>query len=287
MTGFGKKQVELPKKLVTIEVKCLNSKQLDLNLRLPNLFKEREHEIRLLVSQRLERGKVDLIVIIESKSEQAPVSLNKSVVLDYHRQLREIIEEIPGQSEADLLSIIVRLPDVMKSEKEEPDEEEWRMVFDGIEQAIGDADAFRLQEGKSLETDIRERVDQIMALLETVAPFEAERIVNVKKKIVSQINETFNNGEYDKNRLEQEMIYYLEKLDITEEKVRLKKHCEYFQETLVENSSNGKKLNFITQEIGREINTLGSKASDVNIQKIVILMKDELEKVKEQINNIL
>jgi uncharacterized protein (TIGR00255 family) len=287
MTGFGKSQVELPGKLVTIEIKCLNSKQLDLNVRLPNPYKDREAEIRSLVSQNLERGKVDLNVLIENRSSEATYTLNKEVLLDYYHQLKGIISDIPGETGTELLPILVRMPDVMKSEKEEPAEAEWAEISGTIAEVIKQADIFRVEEGKSLEKDIQTRINQILSLLEQVSQHEQVRILNMKKKILSQLKELLSNGEYDENRLEQEMIYYLEKLDITEEKVRLKKHSEYFLETLKDKNSNGKKLGFIAQEIGREINTMGSKANEVNIQKIVILMKDELEKVKEQLNNIL
>jgi uncharacterized protein (TIGR00255 family) len=287
MTGFGKNQVELTNKLVTIEVKCLNSKQLDLNLRLPNLFRDKEPDLRSLVQQRLERGKVDLTVIIENRNEEASFTLNKPVVLSYYQQLQDLVRELPGEAGTDLLPILIRMPDVLKSEKEDPDEEEWTLLFEAITGAIDKADQFRLQEGGILEADIRQRILRIIDLLEGVAQYEDGRIISMRKKITSQIAELLGNVEFDKNRFEQEMIYYLEKLDITEEKVRLKKHCEYFLETLKEDESNGKKMGFITQEVGREINTLGSKANEVNIQKIVILMKDELEKIKEQLNNIL
>jgi uncharacterized protein (TIGR00255 family) len=287
MTGFGKNQVELTNKLVTIEVKCLNSKQLDLNIRLPNLFRDKESELRSLVQQKLERGKVDFTVTIESRNEDASFTLNKPVLMNYYRQLKELARELPGESEANLLPLVLRMPDVMKPAKEEPQEEEWAKLLEAITLAIDKADGFRIQEGGILEEDIRLRITKIMELLEGVTAFEEGRISNLRKKITSQIAEMLGNVEFDKNRLEQEMIYYLEKLDVTEEKVRLQKHCEYFLETLKENDSNGKKMGFIAQEIGREINTLGSKANEVNIQKIVILMKDELEKVKEQLNNIL
>jgi uncharacterized protein (TIGR00255 family) len=287
MTGFGKSQAELPGKLVTVEIKSLNSKQLDLNVRLPNLFRDREAELRSMVSQSLERGKVDINIIIENKSEEATHTLNKEVLLDYYRQLKSIAKDIPGEESTELLPILVRMPEVLRAEKEEADEQEWKLISNAIAEAIGLAESFRTAEGQTLEKDVRQRINQILNLLEEVEPFEGERIKNLKKRILTQLNELLNNGEYDENRFEQEMIYYLEKLDITEEKVRLKKHCEYFLETLEDTHSSGKKLGFISQEIGREINTLGSKANDVNIQKIVILMKDELEKVKEQLNNIL
>jgi uncharacterized protein (TIGR00255 family) len=287
MTGYGKNQIELPDKLITIELKCLNSRQLDLNIRLPNIYRDREAELRSTLSQKMERGKIDLTMFIENKSTEANYTLNKDVILDYYQQFKAILGELPDESNSEILPLLVRMPDVTKAEKDEPNEEEWLKIFQAITEALDQAQAFRLEEGKILEKDMRLRIDSIMKLLDQVEPFEQERITHLKKKILGQVNELFSKGEYDENRLEQEMIYYLEKLDITEEKVRLRKHCEYFLDTMAENNSVGKKLGFISQEIGREVNTLGSKANDVNIQKIVILMKDELEKVKEQLNNIL
>jgi len=287
MTGFGKNQVELSTKLVTVEVKSLNSKQLDLNVRLPNLFRDKEPELRSLVLQKFERGKVDLNLSIEARGDESTFILNKSILLNYYQQLKELTSQLPEEANTSLLPIAVRMPDVMKSEKEELAEDEWSRLLEAINGAFEKADRFRLQEGAILEADMRQRIHKIMGLLLEVTPFEEGRIARLRQKITSQIAEMLGNVEFDKNRLEQEMIYYLEKLDVTEEKVRLKKHCDYFLDTLSENDSNGKKLGFIAQEIGREINTLGSKANEVNIQKIVILMKDELEKVKEQLNNIL
>jgi uncharacterized protein (TIGR00255 family) len=287
MTGFGKSQVELPGKQVTIEIKCLNSKQLDLSLRLPNIFRDREANMRSTLSQKLERGKIEMSMSFENMGTEANYTLNKDVMLDYYRQLKDIVSGIPEESGTELIPLLVRMPDVMKTEKDEPGEEEWNKILQAVSESIDQVVAFRAEEGKTLEKDIRLRIKSIMELLEQVEPFEQERVNHLKKKIVSQVNEVFSQGDYDENRLEQEMIYYLEKLDITEEKVRLKKHCEYFLDTMKEDNAVGKKLGFISQEIGREINTLGSKANDVNIQKIVILMKDELEKVKEQLYNIL
>ncbi len=287
MTGFGKNQAEALGKLITVEVRSLNSKMLDINFRAPSVYREKELDIRALVSQKLERGKIDVTLSIESNTESPVLSLNKTLALRYYEQLRELGREIPGQPETDMLSLLIRMPDVLKSEKEELTEEEWNAIGSAIEQAIAEADRFRLSEGAVLERDLRERISRILAFLDQVGPFESERVVALRARFEQQIQELFHDGNFDRNRFEQELLYHFERLDITEEKVRLRKHCEYFTETLNDPESPGKKLGFISQEIGREINTLGSKANDVRIQKLVVQMKDELEKIKEQLANIL
>jgi uncharacterized protein (TIGR00255 family) len=287
MTGFGKSQAEALEKVITVEVRSLNSKMLDINFRAPSVYREKELDIRARVSQRLERGKIDVTLGIESKSESPVISLNKTLALKYYEQLRDLGREIPGQAETDMLSLLIRMPDVLKSEKEELTEEEWEAIGRAIDQAIAETDRFRLSEGAVLERDLRDRTSRILALLDQVGPFEKERIAALRARFEQQIQEMFHDGNFDRNRFEQELLYYFERLDITEEKVRLKKHCEYFTETLHDPDSPGKKLGFISQEIGREINTLGSKANDARIQKIVVQMKDELEKIKEQLANIL
>lgn len=287
MTGFGKAQVELDGRLVTIEVKCINSKQLDLNLKLPAAYRDREPEIRAVAQQKLERGKIDISVSVEYAGAEANFVLNKPVVISYYRQLKDLVRELPEEEAGGLLQAALRMPDVLKSDKDEPGEEEWAIFLASYSGAVEKADEFRAREGAALALDFQARISRILQLLGEVSPYEEGRISSLRRKITGQINDLMGNVEFDKNRLEQEMIYYLEKLDITEEKVRLRKHCDYFLETLSDEDSNGKKLGFIAQEIGREVNTLGSKANEVNIQKLVILMKDELEKVKEQLNNIL
>lgn len=287
MTGYGKSQVDLPSKTISIELRSLNSKQLDLNLRLPQLFREKEMEIRSLLGQMLERGKVDASVSIEARVENPSVILNKPLALQYYAQLKEISSEIPESRMEDILSILVKMPDVFKSEKEEIDEEEWKLISRSIQAAIKDLDNFRQIEGAILEKDFIQRINQIRELLKQVEPLESPRVTVFRNRFKSQLEELAPQINFDPNRLEQEIIYYIEKLDITEEKTRLRKHIDYFLSTLKDQEAPGKKLGFITQEIGREINTLGSKANDAEIQKLVVQMKDELEKIKEQLANIL
>jgi uncharacterized protein (TIGR00255 family) len=287
MTGFGKSTIEMPDKVVSIEIKSLNSKQLDLNTRLPSLYREKDLEIRSFIGQKLHRGKIDLTLIIEPKGEETNFFINKKLALKYFEELKELSALIPEQPDTDYLRILVRMPEVLRSEKEELDEQEWNLIRGGIDQTLSQVTEFRDREGKVIEDDFRTRINLILEMLDGVKPFEDDRIRSLREKIVSQLSEIQTTGGYDPNRLEQEMIYYLEKLDITEEKIRLRKHCEYFLEVVDQQESNGKKLSFIAQEIGREINTLGSKANDVHIQKLVIQMKDELEKIKEQLLNIL
>jgi uncharacterized protein (TIGR00255 family) len=287
MTGFGKSQAELPGKLITVEVRSLNSKQLDLNFRSPAVYREKEMEARSLIAQRLERGKVDINISAESKNEQPLMSINKNLALQYVNQLKELSALLPESDESDLLSILVRMPDVLSAEKEELSEEEWASVQAALEDALKQADKFRLEEGAIIEKDFIFRINRILGLLDEVGPLEAPRLTAVRNKFEMRLEEMRQDKSYDQNRLEQELVYYFEKLDITEEKIRLKKHCDYFIETLKEIESPGKKLGFVTQEIGREINTMGSKANDAQIQMLVVQMKDELEKVKEQLANIL
>jgi uncharacterized protein (TIGR00255 family) len=287
MTGFGKCQADLPGKIITIEIRSLNSKQLDLNYRAPSVYREKEMATRALIAQKLERGKVDFSINIESRNDEPVSVINKSIALQYLEQLKELSGEITGGGQSDLLSILVRMPDVLKTEKEEFSEEEWAIIQKAVDKAINDSDIFRINEGSVLDKDFRYRIARILELLETIIPLEAARIDNIRAKFDSKLAEMNLDKSFDPNRLEQELLYYFEKLDITEEKIRLKKHLDFFLTTMEEKESPGKKLGFITQEIGREINTLGSKANDAPIQMIVVQMKDELEKIKEQLANIL
>jgi len=287
MTGFGKCQADLPGKMITVEIRSLNSKQLDLNFRAPAVYREKEMAARALIAQKMERGKIDVTITVESKNDQPISAINKSIALLYAEQLKDLLASLPDHQESDLLSILIRMPDVLKNEKEEFSEEEWMAVQQAIESALADADRFRINEGKVLEHDFIMRIERILELLKQIEPLETTRIENIRAKFEQRLAELNMEKSYDKNRLEQELLYYFEKLDITEEKIRLRKHCDYFTLTLDEKESPGKKLNFITQEIGREINTLGSKANDAPIQMIVVQMKDELEKIKEQLANIL
>jgi uncharacterized protein (TIGR00255 family) len=285
MTGFGKAQIEDEKRKINIELRSLNSKQLDLNLKTSAVLREKEAEIRAMVGQSLQRGKIDLSIYYENLEDPAIPTLNKEVIARYRDQL-EALEDTLGTPSADtLLTVISRFPDIMHSEKHELQEEEWTEIKSLLNAVLYDVEAFRRQEGHSMDTDIRQRVDNIDHLRVTIDPYEAQRMVNVRNRLNDRLTEI--EQEVDQNRLEQELVYYAEKFDITEEKVRLQNHIRYFRETLKSSSPAGKKLGFIVQEMGREINTIGSKANDSDIQRIVVEMKDELEKIREQILNIL
>lgn len=287
MTGFGKSELELPNKKVTIEVKSLNSKQIDLNTRMPGIYRGKELEIRALLSSKLERGKVDFSIYVESTGESLSHSFNKELAANYYREIKKIAEEIEQENFNNYLPLVLKMPDVMKVEREDFDENEWIIIEKSLHEAIEELNNFRLQEGEALSKDIKNRINIILDLLVQVTPHEKARIKVVKERIHKKLIEFSEDHKVDQNRFEQEMIYYIEKFDITEEKVRLHKHCTYFLESMLNEGAIGKKLGFICQEIGREINTLGSKANDVDLQKIVIQMKDELEKIKEQLLNIL
>jgi len=286
MTGFGKAICELTNKKIIIEIKSLNSKQIDIYSRLPGLYKEKDIYIRNLISSKLFRGKIDVSIHIDSADIGRDSIINKELVKSYFKQLVDVSDDLGVNDKSDLFSVVMRLPDVLKQEKEELNEEEWNTIKNSIEDALDNLILFRQQEGVVLKKDIEQRIVAILKLQEELEPFEKERIVKIKEKLKNSLKE-IDNDEYDKNRLEQELIYYLEKLDITEEKIRLAHHCNFFLKTIELEEPVGKKLGFISQEIGREINTLGSKANNSDMQKIVIAMKDELEKVKEQVLNIL
>ena len=281
MTGYGKEVVQLPSKTITIEIKSLNSKGLDLNTRVPSAYREKELEIRDLLAKSLQRGKVDFSLYIEVTGEEVTTQLNEGVVKQYIKQLANVVNGDP----VELLKMAVRMPDALKTEREEIDEKEYKAILNGIDKALEAINEYRTDEGLVLENDFLERSQTISKLLEEVIALDPERIDGVKerlRKAVADLKE-----KVDENRFEQELIYYLEKYDITEEKVRLKNHLEYFEESLKSHDSNGKKLGFITQEIGREINTIGSKANYAPMQQVVVQMKDELEKIKEQALNVL
>ena len=287
MTGYGKTECELPSKKITIEIKSLNSKQLDINTRLPGLYREKDIEIRKIISDKLERGKVDFNIYCEQLGTETTAVINKPIVNAYFAQLSEVYQEHNLEMSEIAIQSILRFPDSVKVEHEELDEEEWNAILSKIYEAIGKLDSFRIQEGNALETDIVSHIDLIVKLKGQIDPYEEERVERIKTRLTDAMNSLSANIQTDPNRFEQEMIFYLEKLDINEEKVRLLNHCSYFIETSKEPIPSGKKLGFITQEIGREINTLGSKANHSEIQKLVIMMKDELEKIKEQLLNVL
>ena len=287
MTGFGKSSIELAGNKITIEIKSLNCKQTELNLRISGKYKAKEAEIRSELAKMLERGKIDFFLTVENTNGTNNNSVNKVLVHKYFEDIELLAKELNQPVPSDIISLILRMPDVFSTENKDVEEDEWNFVLAAIKETIEKLNIFRIQEGEILEKDINNRIYLISKLLTSIDKYEIERINTIKTRINKNLSDLFSKETIDRNRFEQELIYYLEKIDITEEKVRLKKHCEYFAETISDKDSNGKKLGFITQEIGREINTIGSKANDVSIQKIVVQMKDELEKVKEQLLNIL
>ncbi|WP_435261438.1 YicC/YloC family endoribonuclease [Tenacibaculum sp. nBUS_03] len=284
MTGYGKSVLQLPTKKVTIEIKSLNSKNLDLNTRIPSYYKEKELTVRKKLASSLVRGKVDFSIYVEMTADETSTAVNKGVVKEYMEQLRNIVQT-GSSDDVDLLQMAIKMPDALKTEREELDVEEWKQIESHIEVAVKEIVQYRKDEAKSLEEDFQQRIENIKIALEEVKKLDGDRINHVKERLQKALADL--KVEADENRFEQELIYYLEKLDINEEKVRLANHLEYFLQQLATADSNGKKLGFIVQEIGREINTTGSKANFAPIQKIVIQMKDELEKIKEQILNVL
>lgn len=287
MTGYGKAVCELPEKTISVELKSLNGKQVDVYLRLPNIYREKESEIRNIINISLKRGKIECIIIVESFDGEKLACINKEVVKRYYSQLLEIQDELKIQVREPIIQTILRLPESLKADKEELDEKEWESLKSTLNHAIEQLESFRQQEGNILEKDIVERIGSIEKLSSQLDGFENTRTEKIKERLKNNLHEFFNQDVIDKNRFEQELLYYLEKLDITEEKVRLRNHCNYFRQVVTEDHHSGKKLGFLCQEIGREINTIGSKANDFEIQKLVVLMKDELEKIKEQLMNVL
>ncbi|MBD9167846.1 MAG: YicC family protein [Parabacteroides johnsonii] len=286
MTGFGKVTAELPSKKVTVEIKALNSKQLDLSTRIPSVYKEKEMQIRSLLLQSLERGKVEFNIFIEYIGKDTPTQINLAAVENYYNQIKEIADKLNISLPADWFQTLLRMPDVIKTEAQEVNEEEWNVVEKAIKEAIQHLCDFRIQEGAMLQKLFEQKIANIARLLSEVELYEKERIEKVKARIMDNL-EKIAGQDYDKNRFEQEMIYYIEKLDVNEEKNRLDNHLKYFISTMESGQGQGKKLGFIAQEMGREINTLGSKSNHAEMQKIVVQMKDELEQIKEQVLNVL
>jgi uncharacterized protein (TIGR00255 family) len=287
MTGYGKADCEFQHKKITIEIKSLNSKQLDLNLKIPSFYKEKEFDIRNELSRELERGKVDFFINTEQNNEESVTNINTGIIKSYYNQIVSLSKEMELEVPSDIMNTLLRLPDALKADKMEITEEEWRALLQCIRKALVSLNEFRGQEGDALAKDLISRIENINKYSADLAQFENQRIEKIKQRIRFNLEESSVKEKIDENRLEQEFIFYVEKLDITEEKVRLANHNKYFIETMKDTESPGKKLGFITQEIGREINTIGSKANDADMQKIVVNMKDELEKIKEQINNVL
>jgi uncharacterized protein (TIGR00255 family) len=286
MTGFGNVTAELPTKKVTVEIKALNNKQMDLFIRIPPIYREKEMEIRSALFRKLERGKVEFTITVENIGKDIPTQINVSAVESYKDQIEEIAGMLNISKPEEWFPTLLRLPDVIKTEMTEVGEEEWRIVSETIDKAINKLCEFRTQEGAMLFKLFEQKIKNISELLIQIEPYEKERIEKIKNRITENLQK-MPEVQIDANRLEQEMIYYMEKLDINEEKSRLDHHLTYFIETLDNGHGQGKKLGFIIQEIGREINTLGAKSNQAEMQKIVVLMKDELEQIKEQILNVL
>lgn len=281
MTGYGKSVLELPTKTIRLELKSLNSKSLDLNMRMPSMYRAKELELRKLIGLQLGRGKVDFSLYVEFNKGEAPAKINTEVVKSYMGQLQGISSAAP----LELLKMAVKMPDALTTEREDIDPKEWKLISSELSVVLDRVEEYRKDEGAVLKTDFLKRISNIDALLKTIIDIDPERIEHVRDRLnkgVADLKE-----KVDQNRFEQELIYYIEKLDITEEKIRLKNHLDYFNKTLNSDDSNGKKLGFISQEIGREINTIGSKANFAPMQKLVVQMKDELEKIKEQLLNVL
>ncbi len=287
MTGYGKAVKELPNKKITVEIKSLNSKQLDLAMRVPSFYREKELDIRSYLASRIGRGKVDFAMFCETQQAERVARIDQDAVRQYYEQLSAMQASIGIGGQTDYMRIIMSLPDVVKVEQPELDENEWHEVMACVIEATDNFIAFREQEGKALEKDLRTRVGLIEKYSLEVPQYEKERIEKIKSRIQSNLDEIIAKDKVDQNRLEQELIYYIEKLDINEEKVRLANHLKYFVETIETDPNAGKKLGFIAQEMGREINTLGSKANQAEMQRLVVMMKDELEKIKEQVLNVL
>jgi uncharacterized protein (TIGR00255 family) len=287
MTGYGKAQCDLPAMTCSVEIKSLNSRQLDISIKIPLLLKEKELEIRNLIGRELHRGKIDFSIHQDISNGQGIHRINKDVAAEYIRQLTDLAEEAGMKKTDRFLQVAMRLPDAIRPEQTEIGESEWESVRESILRALKELCEFRQQEGRILDKDLRSHIRNILAKQSEIAPREKGRIVNIRSRIEASLAELGQENPVDPGRLEQEMIFYLEKYDITEEQTRLKNHCEYFLKSMEDGSTVGKKLGFITQEIGREINTLGAKAYDSDIQRLVVEMKDELEKIKEQVLNIL
>ncbi|RRQ49854.1 YicC family protein [Maribacter algicola] len=281
MTGFGKHVVQLPTKKITVEIKSLNSKSIDLNARMPSAYREKELELRKIIANSLQRGKVDFNLYVEITGDEASGQVNENVVRQYMKQLKSIAH---GE-DIQLLEMALKLPDALRTDRDDIDDEEYKAILGALNEALEEINAFRSEEGSVLEKDFLERIEVLQTLLDNVVAMDPDRQANVRERLEKAVQDI--KVEVDANRFEQELIYYLEKYDITEEKVRLANHLDYFEKTLKSDDSNGKKLGFISQEIGREINTIGSKANYAPMQQLVVQMKDELEKIKEQMLNVL
>ena len=287
MTGYGKADAEFQGKKIHVEIKSLNSKALDLTTRVAQLYREKEMEMRAMIQNSLERGKVEFSLWVEKGETVTAASINGNIVAAYAQQIKEISDKLGWNFPADPWSVIVRLPEITQSNAVETlSEEEWSVVRQAVQEAIDHLVAFRKQEGVALAAKFAEKLDNIAALMEQIVPFEQSRVAKIRERLETRLEE-LKGVDYDKNRLEQELIYYIEKLDISEEKQRLANHLNYFRETMQNGHGQGKKLGFIAQEMGREINTTGSKSNQAEMQNIVVKMKDELEQIKEQVLNVM
>ena len=286
MTGYGKKTIQLPTKKITLEIKSLNSKNLDLNVRIPSYYKEKELEVRKTISTHLRRGNIDFSIYVEMTADESLTSINSALVRNYMQQLRNILQS-GVTNDVELLQMAVRMPDALKTEREELDEAEWEIISKGISEVIEKLIDYRTEEGKAMDADFRKSIATISDLLEEVKTLDTERLSAIRTRLDKAIEEIKSKNQVDRNRFEQEVLFYLEKMDINEEKVRLASHLDYFLKTMDSTESNGKKLGFISQEMGREINTTGAKANFAPMQKLVIQMKNELEQIKEQVLNVL
>lgn len=287
MTGFGKAEFEVNNKKITLELKALNSKQIDINARLPSVYREKEIEIRKELAEKLVRGKIDLTLYVENHGSESNSKINEPILVSYYQHLKKINDMLGLETDQSTLHAVLKLPDVVKSEYDTFDEEEWLVIADHLRKAIDEINEFRAKEGKALEADIIANTQAISDLLTQIAPHEAQRMSIIKNRLTESLGKINMTNNVDENRFEQELIYYLDKMDMNEEKVRLENHCSFFIETIAQEELNGKKLGFIAQEMGREINTLGSKAYESNIQRMVVQMKDHLERIKEQLLNVL
>ncbi len=286
MTGFGKSATSINQKKISIEIRSLNSKQADISIRIPAVYKEKELELRAKINQYLERGKIEFNLYVEQTTATPNYQINESLFKNYYNELKRLSDELGEQS--DLIKIVAGMPDVFqKEEKQALDESEWQTIVELTIKALQDIDAYRTDEGNTLQKEMELRITNIQQLLKKVELYEKERVITVRERITAHLEEIVNGNQIDKDRLEQELVFYIEKFDVSEEKQRLQSHLDYFMDTMNDKDSQGKKLGFISQEMGREINTLGSKANHSELQKIVVEMKDELEKIKEQILNIL
>ncbi len=287
MTGYGKSSCEVGNKKITVEIKSLNGKQCDISTKIPTTYREKDIEIRNEITQRLERGKIDFSLQVENNSSaDCTGKINQTIIENYYWQIKDMSERLRIQIPSDWFQTLLRLPDVLKTESQELDENDWNEIKKVILKAIEQLNSFRIQEGKSLQAVFEKKIARIGELAQEINKYEAERIEKIKTRLRDNLT-AIGEIDYDKNRFEQELIFYIEKLDVNEEKVRLKNHLKYFTETMQHDKSPGKKLGFIAQEIGREINTLGSKSNHSEMQKLVVLMKDELEQIKEQVLNVL